>query len=64
MKPTLEMRALAVKQQPEEVSGLEAKEKIRLRAYQLYEERGREEGHDVEDWLQAESELAVKSIAA
>jgi len=47
-------------------------ELVRLRAYELYEERGREDGHDVEDWLQAESEMTeeqpasspIKSIAA
>ena len=27
------------------------------RAYQLYELRGRIDGHDLEDWFQAESEL-------
>jgi hypothetical protein len=32
-------------------------EYIRLRAYQLYEQRGRQDGHDVEDWLQAEAEI-------
>ena len=32
-------------------------EKLRRRAYELYELRGRESGHDLEDWLQAESEL-------
>ncbi len=32
-------------------------EQIRLRAYELYEERGREDGHEVEDWLQAEGEI-------
>ena len=32
-------------------------EKIRRRAYELYELRGREDGHDIEDWLRAESEL-------
>jgi Protein of unknown function (DUF2934) len=32
-------------------------EQIRLRAYQLYNQRGREDGHDVSDWLQAESEV-------
>ena len=30
---------------------------IRLRAYELYLERGRAHGHDVDDWLQAEAEL-------
>lgn len=36
----------------------EPQQKIRERAYQLYEQRGRRDGHDVEDWLQAEAEFA------
>jgi hypothetical protein len=39
-------------------SALDLEEQIRRRAYQLYERRGREHGHEVEDWLQAEAELA------
>jgi Protein of unknown function (DUF2934) len=27
-------------------------------AYELYERRGRQDGHDVDDWLLAEQELA------
>ena len=30
---------------------------IEARAYEIYERRGREEGHAFEDWLRAESEL-------
>jgi hypothetical protein len=30
---------------------------IRLRAYKLYEQRGREDGHALEDWVQAEAEI-------
>ena len=30
---------------------------IRARAYQLYQARGRQPGHEVDDWLQAEYEL-------
>jgi hypothetical protein len=30
---------------------------IRLRAYELYEARGREDGHDLENWLRAEAEI-------
>ena len=30
---------------------------IAQRAYELYEQRGRQEGWDVEDWLKAEREL-------
>ena len=28
---------------------------VALKAYQLYEQRGREDGHDVEDWIKAEA---------
>jgi len=34
------------------------KDKIRRRGYQLYEERLWEDGHDIEDWLRAEEEIA------
>lgn len=30
---------------------------IRLRAYELYEQRGRTPGHEAEDWLAAEREV-------
>jgi len=33
-------------------------ENVRARAYELYEVRGRIDGHAEEDWLQAESEVA------
>jgi hypothetical protein len=42
-------------------------EEIRRRAYELYEARGREDGHDLDDWLHAEAEItghAVKGRAA
>jgi len=45
----------------------EIQEQIRRRAYELYEERGRGDGHDLEDWLQAESEVTqqkAKTAAA
>lgn len=32
-------------------------EEIRARAYQLYEEAGRQQGRDQEYWLRAESEI-------
>ena len=33
---------------------------IRRRAYEIYEERGREDGHDLDDWLRAEAEIMQK----
>ena len=38
--------------------------KVRMRARQLYDERGRVEGRDLEDWVQAESEVLKSSILA
>ena len=32
-------------------------ERIARRAYELYEQRGRQEGRDVEDWMKAEQQL-------
>jgi hypothetical protein len=44
----------------------ELEEVIRVRAYELYEQRGKNEGHEIDDWLQAEAELTgkTKTIAA
>jgi hypothetical protein len=39
-------------------------EQIRIRAYELYEARGRRDGHDVEDWLEAEAEITGRSERA
>jgi len=36
--------------------------KVRSRAQQLYENRGQEEGQDLQDWFQAESEVLENSI--
>lgn len=48
-------------------SGPAADERIRMRAYELYRERGGRVGDDMADWLQAEREYlerAPKSKAA
>ena len=39
------------------VTAAELEERIKQRAYQLYEQRGRINGFDVDDWLQAENEV-------
>jgi len=33
-------------------------ERVRARAFEIYLERGRRPGHELDDWLQAEFELA------
>jgi hypothetical protein len=45
-------------------SGGELQDQIRARAYQLYEQRGRDDGHNLDDWLQAEAELSQVQKAA
>jgi len=49
-------------QSTQSVGGLS--EQVRRRAYELYEARGREDGHDEEDWLRAESEIAQQQSKA
>jgi hypothetical protein len=34
--------------------------RIRVRAYELYEQRGKRDGHALDDWLQAEAELTER----
>ena len=43
--------------EPTNRSIAEIEETIRARAYELYEQRGREHGHAEEDWLRAEQEV-------
>lgn len=37
-------------------------ERIRRRAYEIYEQRGRQDGQEVEDWLRAEQEVSSESL--
>ena len=39
-------------------------EEIRIRAYEIYMERGGHPGYDLDDWLQAERELEPKARSA
>jgi hypothetical protein len=57
MKPTQTMPtpSRTITQRTEPTSDLQ--EQIRRRAYELYEQRGRDDGHELDDWLQAEAEL-------
>ena len=40
----------------------ELEREIRLRAQQLYEEGGAEDGHELDDWLRAKEEIAIKKF--
>jgi regulation of enolase protein 1 (concanavalin A-like superfamily) len=39
----------------------ELEERIRFRAFQLYDQRGGIIGHDLDDWLEAEREVMASS---
>ena len=45
-----------------ELQEFELEYQIRLRAYQLYEARGRKDGHELEDWFRAKEELTIKKF--
>jgi len=57
MKRTRTIPTVSTPAPPSTESASEVQEQIRRRAYALYEERGSTDGHDLEDWLQAESEV-------
>jgi DUF2934 family protein len=40
----------------------ELQKQIERIAFQLYEARGREDGHDIDDWLRAEAVLRREAI--
>ena len=67
MKPTAKMHMPIRPSVQTTESSIDLQEQIRLRAYQLYEQRGSEHGRDLDDWLQAESEVTqqkAKVVAA
>jgi Protein of unknown function (DUF2934) len=67
MKPTSKMPTPLRTTHHTTKSVSDLQEQIRRRAYELYERRGGVEGHELEDWLQAESELTqpeAQAIAA
>jgi len=49
---------------PKESSLELTEELIRIRAYHFYEKRGYGDGHDLDDWLRAEAEIAGRKPAA
>ena len=58
-KPKIPTPQRIVRRTPKSRS--DQQEQIRRRAYELYEQRGRGDGFALNDWLQAESELAQSS---
>jgi hypothetical protein len=48
-------------EKPRVTNGRPTQEAIALRAYQLYLERGGAPGNELEDWIQAEIQLATEN---
>ena len=58
----MDIETLRKKQQALMVQLVERK--VRSRAQQIYESRGQAEGHELQDWYEAESEILENSILA
>ena len=43
-----------------ETGSAHLQDQVRKRAYELYEKRGRRDGHHEQDWLQAEEEVLAQ----
>lgn len=43
-----------------EIEPQQLEDDIRVRAYEFYETRGKQDGHDLDDWLRAEDEMIRK----
>jgi len=59
MRSTITSTPIRTDPREQEMSG-DTLEQVRMRAYELFEQRGREEGHDFDDWLQAEAEITQR----
>ena len=67
MKPAPATPTRFMTTNPTTSSSSDLQEQIRRRAYELYEERGKDHGNDLADWLRAESEVTrqrSKAMAA
>ncbi len=60
MKSTRTKNSLPTLVDPRPRSIADVEEQICRRAHELYEQRGREEGHALDDWPQAETEIVKR----
>ncbi len=56
----LQVTTSALAEVPANILSADAAEAIRVRAYELWEKRGRQHGGDAEDWLEAEAEILTR----
>ena len=67
MKPVSKVPSQPTKEADVTEPQPEIQEQIRRRAYELYQQRGGGDEHELDDWLQAEAEITqtnTKTVAA
>ncbi len=64
MRKILKMESATISEMVDVARDVALRQKIQARAYELYQLRGCEGGHELDDWLQAENELSEESEAA
>jgi hypothetical protein len=64
MKPVIQMPNVNLNKMSDASENLDLQERIRVRAFELFEQRGCEPGHELEDWLQAKAEVETEAVAA
>lgn len=52
---SLMKRSVMDQEEPSDMSGNGKRDLIAMKAYEMYEQRGRIDGHDLDDWLKAEA---------
>ena len=62
LSPTLALEEWKALFQRMDANFVSLEERIRLRAYELYEQRGRADGYALDDWLQAQAEVAGEGL--
>ena len=62
--PNLAKRTLRTEPESMQKYSDEVRERIAKKAYELYEQRGRQDGQDIDDWLQAEEIVMRKEHEA
>ncbi len=64
MKNILKMKNTTISEMLDVAQEVALQQRIRSRAYELYLRHGCKDGHELDDWLEAENELSTKSKAA
>ena len=62
--PNLAKRTLRTEPESMQKYSDEVRERIAKKAYELYEQRGQQDGQDIDDWLQAEEIVMRKAHEA